>query len=164
MKGGRVVKVRVMPQDCMAAVDVLRNSQTITTGMSFAQVVSTAFHQLLNLAREKGIVPGRDGFEYAEMMEPFQDQPSMKNRGRKLQITQTYEHARMGVEPAESPFVQRELLESDRIESELIALNARERADLDSQGNPMQDYSEERAQLLERHKAALEKEKTEGLR
>ena len=90
MRAGRVVRIRVNPKDCMSCVDIAQKVGLVTTGMSFAQVVSMALAASMQTFRERGLVPQREGFEYAEMMRPFADQPSEdKGRTRKLQITET---------------------------------------------------------------------------
>lgn len=92
MKAGRTVQIRVNPRDCLSVVDVASKVALLLPGTSFAQVVSIALSSLLESARSAGIIPRRDGFEAAEMMQAFGDQPSRSHR-RKLDITRTFELA-----------------------------------------------------------------------
>lgn len=87
---GRIVRIRVNPQDCMSAIDVLAKLELIEPGMSFSVVISTALHYLLQAARDSGMVETRDGFEYAAMMAVFKDQPHL-DRTRKLQVTKEFQ-------------------------------------------------------------------------
>lgn len=89
---GRIVRIRVNPQDCMGCVDLLNQLGVLEEGTSFATVVSNALYQLLSLARDNEIIPTRDGFEYMEMMEPFKDQPHL-DRTRKVRITKEFKFA-----------------------------------------------------------------------
>lgn len=100
---GRVVRIRVNPKDCMGAVDVLKSLGLIEPGMSFSVVISTALFYLLKTARENGIIPNRDGFEYGEMMAMFKDQPHL-DRTRKIAITQVFQMAQRPVEEVSRPF------------------------------------------------------------
>ena len=91
MKMGRVVRVRVSPDDCMACVDIIKQvGGDVLVGASFAQVVSLSLRSLIQSAREGGAIPHRDGFEYSEMMQPYADQPHL-DRERKLKISTTIE-------------------------------------------------------------------------
>jgi len=71
----------------MAAVDVVRKLGLVTSGISFAQVVSLALSAALESLRRNGTLPTREGFEFSELLQPFKyDNP--RHRGRKLDITQ----------------------------------------------------------------------------
>lgn len=83
---GRVVKIRLSPQDCMAVVDVTSLTGVMVPGISFAQLVSSCLSSVLAGLREQRIIPTREGFEYAVMLEPFKDQPHI-DRAQKLRIT-----------------------------------------------------------------------------
>lgn len=71
MKVGRVVYIRVNPKDCMSCIDVCQKVGTVTTGMSFAQLVSLALSSLLETVRRDGAIPTRGGFEYSQMLQPW---------------------------------------------------------------------------------------------
>jgi hypothetical protein len=100
MKGGRVVRLRLSPQDCMSVVDVAERIGMAPRGASFAQLVSMALSSLLEGVRAAEIVPRRDGFEYLEMMEPFKDQP-LQDRARKLAITKSMKLQKVTAVPLE---------------------------------------------------------------
>lgn len=100
--GGRVVKIRINPDDCMSVIDVIAQTGLLPKGASFAQVVTTALATLLEGVRRAKIIPTRDGFEYAAMMAEYQDQPHI-DRARKLDITQAVALGRLhGAMPAVS--------------------------------------------------------------
>jgi len=90
MKTGRVVYIRVNPKDCMSCVDVCQKVGLVTRGMSFAQLVSLALSSLLETVRKDGAIPTRDGYEYNEMMAPWEGGKNTKvtvqlNRAIELQ-------------------------------------------------------------------------------
>jgi hypothetical protein len=97
MKAGKVVTIRVNPRDCMSCVDVVQKVALVTPGMSFAQIVSIALSSLLAGVREAGILPNRDGFEYGQLMQPWETDPR-NVRARKLDITRELETATAGGE------------------------------------------------------------------
>lgn len=101
IKGGRVVRIRVNPADCMAVVDVLRKVGYYKGGMSFATAVSSALHWLVDAARHAKEIPTRDGFEYGEMMRDFKDQPHL-DRAQKLAFTGEFKLAQLPPKEANS--------------------------------------------------------------
>ena len=68
---GRVARIRVNPQDCMAVVDVLRLLELKPEQFTFDQAVRVALSSLLESARSHNAIPRRDGFEYSQMMSQF---------------------------------------------------------------------------------------------
>lgn len=121
MRGGRVVKIRINPVDCMVAVDVLQKVGILTPGMSFAQCVSTAFHYLGKAARDSGTIPTRDGFEYEKLMAQFPDQPHL-DRTRKLGLTKTFQLAEVPREDTTVPFSKNpRIAAKERQLAELVA-------------------------------------------
>lgn len=121
MKGGRVVRIRVNPVTCMAAVDTLKKVGVLLPGMSFAQVVSSALYYLSQAAIDSGTLPRRDGFEYLEIMRQFPDQPHL-DRTRKLGLTQTYQLAEVPQESSEVPFSKNpRVAAKQRMLAELVA-------------------------------------------
>lgn len=84
MKAGRVIYVRVNPKDCMSCIDVCHKVITITRGMSFAQLVSVALSTMLETMRHEGIIPIREGFEYSQMMAPWDADRKMTKTKFKL--------------------------------------------------------------------------------
>ena len=73
MLAGRVVRVRINPKDCMAAIDVVNQARMRQPAMSFSQVISIAFSCAMEVLRKNNIINVREGFEYAEMMRDFPD-------------------------------------------------------------------------------------------
>ena len=86
MRPGRVVKIRLDPQLCMACVDVVNKVGANRDGISFAQVVVLALSSAVAAFKANGLIQERDGFEYTSMMLPFKDQPHI-DRARKLELT-----------------------------------------------------------------------------
>lgn len=86
MRPGIVATIRVNPKDCMAVVDVMEAVGITTEGMSFPAMISLTLSSLLQTARDNNQIPTRDGFEYNEIMAPYQRQ---KRNKRKLEITDT---------------------------------------------------------------------------
>jgi len=75
----------------MACVDIVKQiGGEVLVGASFAQVVSLSLRSLIQSAQKGGAIPTRDGFEYADMMAPYSDQPHL-DRERKLKISATIE-------------------------------------------------------------------------
>lgn len=105
MRAGRVVKIRLEPQLCMACVDVVNKVGANRDGISFAQVVILALNSAVAAFKANGLIPDRDGFEYSSMMKPFKDQPHI-DRARKLELTRIIQN--MDV-PAAPIVVNREL-------------------------------------------------------
>lgn len=89
VKPGRVVKIRVRPQHCIAVVDIVDKLGVFRLGMSFAEVVSLALAALCESARAAKALPDRDGSEYTQVMSRFPQEPSALKalQGRKLEIT-----------------------------------------------------------------------------
>lgn len=87
-KIGQVVRVRVNPKDCMACVDVARQAGYDPGPMSFSQVVSITVGVVLESLRQNKIIPDRDGFEYADIMQHWQFDVKA-DRARKLGITKS---------------------------------------------------------------------------
>lgn len=87
MTPGKVITIRVSPQDCMAAVDIVRKLGGLPNGTSFSQVVSLALASTFQTLREHGVIPVRDGFEFADMLAPYPAQVTKQARKRSLEIT-----------------------------------------------------------------------------
>jgi hypothetical protein len=90
MKSGEVVHIRVNPEDVMACIDICKKAQVYIVGMSLAQVVRVALSGLLESARSSGVIPRREGFEYAEMVQPIL---AVGRNGKKLSISSAIEIA-----------------------------------------------------------------------
>lgn len=67
-RGGKVVRLRLSPQDCMTVIDVLDNAEIPIGRLGVSNAASIAFSLLLKEKRTKGEVPNRMGFEYLNMM------------------------------------------------------------------------------------------------
>jgi len=144
MRGGRVVKIRVNPVTCMAAIDTLNKVGVLTPGMSFAQVVSSALWYLSQAAIDSGQLPKRDGFEYEQLMAKFPDQPHL-DRSRKLGLTNTYRLAEVPQESSDTPFSTNPRIAA--IERQIAEYVALDNADLGSDGKPLNPHTDEIAAL-----------------
>lgn len=71
MLAGRVVRIRVNPQDCMGVVDVLKLLELKVVQFTFDQAVRIVLSSLLESSRSHGAIPRRDGFEFTQMMKGF---------------------------------------------------------------------------------------------
>lgn len=85
MKAGPTPHIRMSPQDAMACIDIVEKVGVSTTGMSFAMVAKIALTSLIESARQNGLIPKRDGWEYGEMMKRFGELTS-GSRAAKLQM------------------------------------------------------------------------------
>lgn len=87
MKAGKVVSLRVNPKNCLTVLDVCRElGVNPSAGYSFGQLVSIALSSLLETVRQQAIVPERTGFEYSEMMKPFEE-PSKRAFAQKIKLS-----------------------------------------------------------------------------
>lgn len=119
LRAGRVVSVRVNPKDCQSILDLVEKLPVpFSQDMSFAQHVSLALSSLLETARQQGLLPEPDQFEYLNRMERFGF--NRHSHGRKLAITETI--GTLGSEfkapvvnkPAEQGYVEPELTPDQR--------------------------------------------------
>ena len=83
LRGGWVVSLRVNPQDCMAVADVLTKMGISTVNLSFSQATKIVLASAFETLRGLGYIPTRDGFEFSEMMAPFERD---RIRTRKMQL------------------------------------------------------------------------------
>ena len=96
MKAGFVVRIRVNPTDCLSILDTMRSVGVIVENMSFSSLASLTLSTLLASMRKAGTIPTRDGFEYAQMMRPFE---GAKSTHDKRAITESlYLNAAHGLE------------------------------------------------------------------
>ncbi|MHB8413879.1 MAG: hypothetical protein ACYDB1_00595 [Acidiferrobacteraceae bacterium] len=86
MKAGPTPHIRMSPQDAMGCIDVAEKLGVNIDGMSFAMVVKLAVASLLESARQNGLIPRREGWEYDKMMSRF-DELQQGARAGKLQMT-----------------------------------------------------------------------------
>lgn len=126
MRAGRVVTIRVMPKECMACVDVLRALGVIEQGMTFSRVVSLALMSLVKTAQDLKAIPVRDGFEFNEMMQPFEDTPSHRRRGLAISRALDERGPALAVPPLVSDYTR------VRMQRRLDELVAKRQADPDN--------------------------------
>ncbi len=72
---GRVVRIRVNPQDCMSVLDIMNLIGVHPKRVSFDQAVRMALSSLIESIKASGVIPTRDGFEYTDMMNEFRAEP-----------------------------------------------------------------------------------------
>lgn len=89
MKPGRVIYIRVNPKDCMSCIDVVKKTGMNLQGASFSLIASAALSSALESFRQNGIIPDRDGFEYADMMREY-PMSDKQGRAKALAITRTF--------------------------------------------------------------------------
>lgn len=82
MKGGKVVTIRVNPQDCLSVLDVVNSLDIDKGNMTFATQVSLALTCAIDTLRKLKAIPENDGFAYLERMQPYEGGKSTKNRRR----------------------------------------------------------------------------------
>lgn len=73
----------------MSCIDVVQKTGVNLQGASFTIIVSAALSSLLESMRQAGVIPTRDGFEYAQMMGSYPKQ-GKANHARALAITKTF--------------------------------------------------------------------------
>lgn len=83
---GKVARIRLNPTDCMGVIDVVAHIGLDPKVYSFDQVTRLALSSLLEAVRQHNIIPTRDGFEYGDMMRPFETR-SVVSQARKMEIT-----------------------------------------------------------------------------
>lgn len=69
---GRIVRFRLAPKDCLSVIDVVAQLGLKAERMSFDQACRIALTSVLRSLRATSAIPTRDGYEYGEMMEPFE--------------------------------------------------------------------------------------------
>ena len=68
---GRVVRIRVNPTDCMSVADAADRLGIPPGRTSFDTAVSRVLSSLLAGMRDNGVLPKRDGFEFAALMQQY---------------------------------------------------------------------------------------------
>lgn len=86
MRAGKVVRIRVNPEDCQSVLDLCERVGIPTSGMSYAQCVSVALASLLETARAQKILPKPDPFQFLNRMQPFVD---TSHHRKKLEVART---------------------------------------------------------------------------
>src|SRR5258706_16257049 len=106
---GLVVSIRVNPTDAMSVIDILDRLGITKDNLSFAQATKLALSSLLESARQSDLVPRRDGFEYLDMIKPF-ELGSYASRGAKLKLAQ-----RLAQPPSESATNKRKAIRLEEL-------------------------------------------------
>ena len=83
MTPGIVVTIRINPKDAMAVIDCLDFLGIPKHNLSFSQAAKLVLSSALESYRQQGTVPIRTGFEYSQMVEPF-NRGGFASRGAKL--------------------------------------------------------------------------------
>ncbi len=102
MTPGLVISLRVNPTDVMAVIDALDYLGIPKANLSFAQAVKLVLASSLESFRQAGIVPRRDGFEYLDMIRPFEQQ-GFGSRAAKLQVAKLNRHPNAHVQGIQIP-------------------------------------------------------------
>ena len=71
MKHGMVIQFRLNPEDVMSCIDVLDVSGIPQNNMSLPMVCRLVLSSFLQGARDKGMIPKREGYEYTSMVGRF---------------------------------------------------------------------------------------------
>lgn len=117
MKPGKVISLRINPKNCLTVLDVCTAiGVTQTVGYSFGQLVSIALSSLLETVRQQNLVPTRSGFEYSEMMKPFEN-PSKRAFAHKMELSNKVTHP--GYQP--QPLVPSPVTQAQRVRFEELA-------------------------------------------
>lgn len=83
---GKVVRVRLMPQEIMACIDIVRaTKQPVVDGLSLDGVVRAGITSMCVTLWRAGLLKQRDGFEFADMIKPF----VQARLSRKVQLAHT---------------------------------------------------------------------------
>lgn len=89
LSAGTVVRIRVNPEDCLSILDLVEKLPIpFKENMSFAQCVSLGLSSLLETARQQGLLPEVDGFQYLERMSRFGSKYNGVHK-KKLEFTKT---------------------------------------------------------------------------
>ena len=104
MQGGRVVRIRVSPKDCMRVVDALGKMgvdiPAFQGSLSFSHATKRVLEACLVALERDGIIPTRDGFEYSTMLSAFPSQDdALKSRAKQIQFTKLEEHPSYKAQP-----------------------------------------------------------------
>lgn len=93
-KGGRIIRMRVPPQDCMSVLDGIVKLGLDMNKLSFDAATRIVLSALLEGARKDGVLPQREGFEYLQMMRDHLPPDRMPHK-LKLQATLVVDNALM---------------------------------------------------------------------
>jgi hypothetical protein len=82
-KSGKVVSIRISPLDCLSIIDICKKAGIIEADATFPGLTSQALKMMIHAYKTMGMIPVRDGFEWNEMMEPFDE--DIKARSNKAE-------------------------------------------------------------------------------
>lgn len=68
MKPGKVITIRVRPEDILTAFDIVKKTGALPENYSLATIVNSALSISFATLRGLNFVPTRDGFEYTETL------------------------------------------------------------------------------------------------
>lgn len=92
MKGGRIVRMRLAPADCMSVLDGVKKLGLSMSVLSFDAAARVVFSSLIEGARQGGVLPTRTGFEFNELMAQYMPAQPVSAK-RKLEATQLIDRA-----------------------------------------------------------------------
>lgn len=122
----------------MSCIDVVKKTGVNLQGASFTIIVSAALSSMLESMRQAGVIPTRDGFEYAQLMEAYPKQGKSQH-ARALAITAAFNLAMpTGQMPAvvQSPEYKRKQVRfkelAQQMEADELNMSAEERSELQS--------------------------------
>jgi len=98
MKGGRVVRIRVNPQDALGVADIIGVLGLDCKLLTFDQAVRIALSSLLESARVHNSIPRADGFEYGSVMAKFITKPG--ELGKKREVGELLNKESVRIAPA----------------------------------------------------------------
>ncbi len=87
MKAGKVLTLRIRPEDILTAFDVVKLAGADPTNYSLASITNSALSISFATLRKLNLVPTRDGFEYSEVLSSWE--ASRKARSVQLETTTT---------------------------------------------------------------------------
>ena len=85
MKPGKVITIRVRPEDILTAFDVVKKTGALPENYSLATIVNSALAISFATLRGLNFVPTRDGFEYTETLNNWE--AAKKSRESQLLTT-----------------------------------------------------------------------------
>ncbi len=85
MKPGKVITIRVRPEDILTAFDVVKKTGALPENYSLATIVNSALAISFATLRSLNFVPTRDGFEYTETLNNWE--AAKKSRESQLLTT-----------------------------------------------------------------------------
>ena len=69
---GFITRIRLSPKDVMACLDCVSAADADVPGMSLSAAVKRGIVVAMETLRQNKVIPTRDGFEYLDMIAPYQ--------------------------------------------------------------------------------------------